>query len=95
VGTDDGLIQITEDGGNNWRKVSSFPGVPNRTYVNAVFASKHDENVVYACFNNHKNGDLKPYVLMSRDKGNSWTAITNNLPERGSTYAFEEDHTDK
>ena len=95
VGTDDGLVQITEDGGANWRKVSSFPGVPNRTYVNAVFASKHDENVVYACFNNHKNGDFKPYVLVSRNKGATWTSLTNNLPERGSAYSIEEDHVDR
>jgi len=94
VGTDDGLIQITEDGGKNWRKVGNFPGVPERTYVNAVFGSKHDENVVYACFNNHKNGDFKPYVFVSEDKGNSWKDISNNLPERGSTYAIEEDHVD-
>jgi len=94
VGTDDGLIQITEDGGQNWRKASNFPGVPNRTYVNSVFASKHDENVVYACFNNHKNGDFKPYVYRSMDKGRSWTSISSNLPERGSIYAIEEDHID-
>ncbi|BFP41977.1 hypothetical protein FGF1_28220 [Flavobacteriaceae bacterium GF1] len=95
VGTDDGLIQVTTDGGTNWRKVGTFPGVPARTYVNAVFASKHDENVVYACFNNHKNGDFKPYVYISRDKGSTWTSISNNLPERGSTYAIEEDHIDE
>ena len=94
VGTDDGLIQITEDGGQNWRKVENFPGVPERTYVNAVFGSKHDENVVYACFNNHKNGDFKPYVYISKDKGATWTSISNNLPERGSAYAIEEDHID-
>ena len=95
VGTDDGLIQVTEDGGASWRKESNFPGIPDRTYVNAVFASKHDENLVYACFNNHKNGDFNPYVLVSRDKGNTWSSITNNLPERGSIYTIEEDHKDK
>ena len=95
VGTDDGLIQITKDGGRNWSKVSSFQGIPKNTYVNSVFASRHDENVVYACFNNHKNGDFKPYVMVSRDKGGTWTSITANLPERGSVYAIEEDHIDK
>ncbi|WP_291726347.1 VPS10 domain-containing protein [Bernardetia sp.] len=95
VGTDDGLIQITEDGGKNWRKVGSFPNVPEKTYVNAVFASKHDENVVYACFNNHKNGDFKPYIAISKDKGTTWSLINGNLPEKGSTYAIEEDHIDK
>lgn len=94
VGTDDGLIQITEDGGKNWRKVDNIPGVPDRTYVNAIFASKHNENVVYACFNHHKYGDFKPYVFKSIDKGASWSSISNNLPTRGSTYAIEEDHID-
>ncbi len=94
IGTDDGLIQITEDGGENWRSIGSFPGVPTRTYVNAVWASQHNENVIYAAFNNHKNGDFKPYVYVSRDKGASWTSVTNNLPEKGSTYAIAEDNVD-
>lgn len=94
VGTDDGLIQITEDGGQNWRKVSNVSGVPARTYVNEVLGSKHNENVVYAAFNNHKNGDFKPYIYKSTDKGKSWTSITNNLPARGSVYAIEEDFVD-
>ncbi|MEL7148823.1 MAG: glycosyl hydrolase, partial [Bacteroidota bacterium] len=92
--TDDGLIQATEDGGKTWRKVSSFPGVPDKTYVNMVLASQHDENVVFACFNNHKNGDFKPYVLKSTDRGRTWSVITNNLPNRGSSYALAQDHVD-
>ncbi|NER14960.1 glycosyl hydrolase [Leptobacterium flavescens] len=94
VGTDDGLIQITEDGGNTWRKSENFPGVPSRTYVNAVYASKHDENVVYACFNHHKYGNFKPYVYRSNDKGKTWSPIISNLPDRGSVYAIEEDFVD-
>lgn len=92
AGTDDGLIHITTDGGENWRKISKFPGVPEFTYVNEIVASAHDPNVVYAAFNNHKNGDFKPYLLKSTDLGKSWKSIANNLPERGSIYAIEEDH---
>ena len=94
VGTDDGLVQITEDGGNNWRKVSSISGVPSRTYVNELVASKHNENVVYAAFNHHKYGDFRPYIYKSSDKGRTWSSIASNLPTRGSVYAIEEDPKD-
>jgi photosystem II stability/assembly factor-like uncharacterized protein len=94
VGTDDGLIQITSDGGDSWTKVSQFSGVPDRTYVNTLWASQHDEQVVYAAFNHHKYGDFQPYLYKSTDQGRSWTAITANLPKRGSVYAIAEDHED-
>jgi len=94
AGTDDGLIHISEDGGQNWREISSISGAPNQSYVNSVYLSKHDENVIYVAFNHHKYGDFKPYVFKSSDKGKSWKAIQSNLPERGSVYAIEEDHVD-
>ncbi|MDX5427454.1 MAG: glycosyl hydrolase [Bacteroidota bacterium] len=92
IGTDDGLIQVTEDDGGNWKKYESFPGIPENTYVQALTPSLHDENVIYAAFNNHKNGDFKPYLLKSTNQGKSWTSITGNLPEKGSVYAIAEDH---
>ncbi len=95
VGTDDGLIQITEDGGANWKQKESFPGIPSMTYVNMLLASQHDSSTVYAVFNNHKKGDFKPYILKSTNKGTSWTSIAGNLPERGSVYAIAEDHENK
>lgn len=95
IGTDDGLIQVTADGGDTWRKIERFPGVPERTYVNEVLASQHERDLVFAAFNNHKNGDFKPYVLKSSDAGRSWTAISSNLPERGSVYALAEDHVQR
>ena len=94
VGTDDGLIHITENGGQTWRKIDNIPGAPGPlSYVNAVFLSKHDANVIYAAFNHHKFGDFKPYIFRSDDKGRSWTNISSNLP-KGSVYAIEEDHVD-
>ena len=94
VGTDDGLIQITENGGDSWTRISSVPGVPSNTYVNMLLASQHDENIVFACFNNHKKGDFKPYVYKSTDKGRTWRSITGNLPARGSSYSIAQDHVD-
>ena len=92
VGTDDGLIQMTGDGGANWRKTEKFPGVPEMTYVSRLMASQHAEGTVYAAFDNHKMGDFKPYLLKSADRGGSWESIAGNLPENGTVYAIVEDH---
>ena len=92
IGTDDGLIQITENDGQSWRKVDKIPGVPENSYVHRVLASQHDAGTVYALFNNHQNGDFKPYPMKSTDTGRTWTSIKGNLPERGSVYAIAEDH---
>lgn len=90
VGTDDGLIQVSEDA-KTWRKVSGFPGVPEYTYVSDVFASPLDENVVFASFANLKRDDFKPYVLKSTDKGKTWVSIASNLPENGSVHTIAQD----
>ncbi len=92
VGTDDGLIQISEDGGANWRRSEGPAGVPDMTYVNDLEASWHDANTVYAVLNNHKRGDFTPYVVVSRDRGRSWKSISSDLPVRGSAYTIAEDH---
>ncbi len=92
VGTDDGLIQVTENDGGSWRKVDKIAGIPENSFVKRVLASQHDTNTVYATFNNHQNGDFKPYVVKSTDAGRTWTSIASNLPARGSTYAIAEDH---
>ncbi|MCK5856907.1 MAG: hypothetical protein KAG64_05420 [Bacteroidales bacterium] len=92
VGTDDGLIQISEDMGKSWKKQTSVAGVPETTYVSCLKASLHDENVVYASFENHKNNDFKPYILKSTNKGGSWTSIAGNLPDDEVVWNIAEDH---
>jgi photosystem II stability/assembly factor-like uncharacterized protein len=94
VGTDDGLIQSTKDGGKNWKKHETFPKVPDRTFVSQVFASNHDANVVYASFDAHKSGDFHPYLLKSTDGGDNWTSISSNLGDNGAVEAFVEDPVD-
>lgn len=91
VGTDDGLVQVSEDGGTTWRKVERFPGVPERTYVSRLEASAHAAGTVYAAFDNHKTGDFKPYVLRSTDRGRTWTPIAGDLPVGQVVYALAED----
>jgi photosystem II stability/assembly factor-like uncharacterized protein len=95
VGTDDGLIQVTEDGGKNWKKIEKFAGVPELTYVSALQASAFDANTVYAAFDNHKTGDFKPYVYKSTDRGATWKSITSDLPAKGSAHVVIEDSLDR
>ncbi|PIQ08057.1 MAG: glycosyl hydrolase [Ignavibacteriales bacterium CG18_big_fil_WC_8_21_14_2_50_31_20] len=90
VGTDDGLIQVSEDA-KTWKKISNFPDVPEFTYVSDIRASKFDENVVFASFDNRKRDDFKPYLLMSNDKGKSWKSIAGNLPDSGTVHTIEQD----
>jgi len=91
AGTDDGLIQVTNDGGQSWTKYDKFAGVPEMTYVSRLAASWHDPSTVYAAFDNHKNEDFKPYLLKSTDAGKTWTSIAGDLPENGPVLAFVED----
>lgn len=94
AGTDDGIIQVTEDGGANWRKVdfTKISGLPKTAFVNDLKADLHDENVVYAVFDNHKYGDYKPYLFKSSDKGKTWTSIASNLPDRTLLWRIVQDH---
>ncbi|NNF42686.1 MAG: glycosyl hydrolase, partial [Phycisphaerales bacterium] len=92
VGTDDGLIQVTEDGGETWRKIDKVYGVPEFAFVNDVKADLHDANTVYAVFDDHKTGDFEPYVARSRDRGRTWDSIASDLPERHLVWRIEQDH---
>ncbi len=94
VGTDDGLIHVTEDGGQKWRKIEKFPGIPERTYVSRIIASQHNVNLLYASFDNHKMADFSPYLLKSTDAGKTWISIAGNLPTNGPVLAIAEDHID-
>jgi len=94
VGTDDGVMSVTEDGGGTWRRTESFRGVPDMSLIEDVIASVHDSDVAYAVIDNHKRGDYKPYVLRSENRGRNWSLISANLPEWGSAHTIAEDHVD-
>jgi len=95
VGTDDGLVQVTQDGGKHWDKVDKPAGVPENAYVQRIVASQHDAGTVYVAYENHQNGDFKPYLIKSTDMGKTWLNISGNLPERGGVYSIAEDHVNK
>jgi len=96
AGTDDGIIQITEDGGANWRKVdyNRISGLPGTAFVNDIRADLFDENSVYASFDNHKYGDFKPYLMKSTDRGKTWRSIKGDLPDRLLIWRLVQDHVD-
>jgi hypothetical protein len=85
---------VTEDGGQNWRRIEigSLPGVSATAYVNDIRADLHDENTVYVALDDHKFGDLNPYVLKSTDRGRRWRSITGNLPARTLVWRLVQDH---
>ncbi|AVI51982.1 glycosyl hydrolase [Pukyongia salina] len=94
AGTDDGLIQVTEDGGANWRmiNVGNLPGVPATAFVNDIKADLFDANTVYVALDNHKYGDFNPYLLKSTDKGRTWRSIASNIPKRTLVWRLVQDH---
>jgi photosystem II stability/assembly factor-like uncharacterized protein len=92
AGTDDGLLQVTEDGGKSWRQVDSLPGVEDYWFVNDVKADLHDVDTAYLLVDNHKAGDFAPYVFKSSDRGKSWQSIAGDLPERHLLWRLVQDH---
>lgn len=92
VGSDDGVIQVTEDSGQNWRRIDRIRGVPDTTFISTVLPSAHDANTIYVSFDNHKAGDFAPYIAKSTDLGRSWTLISDDLPDKGTVYVIREDH---
>ncbi len=97
VGTDDGLIQVTRDGGQNWNAIplADISGVPSTGFVNDVKADLFDLNTAYVALDNHKYGDFKPYLIKTTDGGKTWTSIANNLPERTLVWRIVQDHVKK
>jgi photosystem II stability/assembly factor-like uncharacterized protein len=94
VGTDDGLIQMSKDGGQSWRQmdVGDLPGVPDTAFVNDIKADLFDADTVYLALDNHKYGDYSPYLLKSEDGGRKWRSIAGDLPDRHLVWRLEQDH---
>ncbi|MCB1634329.1 MAG: hypothetical protein KDI51_07025, partial [Xanthomonadales bacterium] len=96
AGTDDGLLQVSEDGGGQWRsiEVGRLPGVPAEAFVNDIKADLFDADTVYVALDNHKNGDFRPLLVVSRDRGRSWKSMVGDLPERHLVWRLVQDHVE-
>lgn len=91
VGSDDGLVHVSEDGGVNWRKSSTLPKVPEFSFINDIEASNHEANTVFVSADAHKFGDFKPYLFMSSDRGMSWKSISGDLPDETIVWVIKQD----
>jgi photosystem II stability/assembly factor-like uncharacterized protein len=93
VGTDDGNLQVTRDGGKTWKNVASrVPGVPKGTYVSRVLASKYGEGTAYVSFDGHRGDDYNVYLFATTDYGENWKAIRNGIPETAGTVHVVREH---
>ena len=79
IGTDDGQVQRTDDGGASWKILSA--GLPSDLWVSEVLASKHNQDRVYLALNGYRNDDFKTYIYVSNDRGDSWQDISGNIPD--------------
>jgi len=91
-GTDDGNLQVTRDGGQNWKNVADkVPGLPKGTYVTRIVPSRAGDGVAFATFDGHRMGDFKVYVYETKDFGENWKSIAANLKtEDGTVHVIRE-----
>lgn len=91
VGTDDGALWVTRDGGQNWTPIHENVPIPLKCYVSTLEASRFSEGRLYVAFDAHRSDDDAPYLFVTEDFGRTWTNITSNLPDFGSTRCLRED----
>lgn len=93
AGTDDGYIAVSDNDGGDWTRIPvTRMGAPERSFVNDIKADLYDENTVYVVLDNHKEGDFRPMVYKSTDKGASWRSVVSNIPDRTLTWRIVQDH---
>lgn len=92
AGTDDGNLQVTTDGGKNWKNIiAEVPGVAKNSPVSHVEPSRINANTAYVAFDRHMFDDFRPYVFKTVDGGRSWTNISGNLPAKAYVQVVRED----
>lgn len=97
VGTDDGRLQLTENGGEKWTEihVSQLPACPASAFVNDIKFDLFDQNTLYVALDNHKYGDFTPYLYSSKDLGKSWKLMTQGMDSVNLVWRVVQDHIKK
>lgn len=90
VGSDDGLIHVTKDGGQTWENVTP-PNMPEWNMINSIEPSTFDEGTCYVAATRYKLGDFAPYLYKTTDYGKTWTKITNGIADEHFTRVVRED----
>ena len=88
VGSDDGLIHVTKNGGKTWRNISG--NLPKELWVSNVFASNHDEKIVYLSLDGYRWDNFSPYLFKSKNYGKTWESISANLPDSPINVVIED-----
>jgi photosystem II stability/assembly factor-like uncharacterized protein len=93
VGTDDGNVQITQNGGGQWKNVrSAIPDVPDSLWVSRIEASHFDQATAYVTFDGHRSDNFGTWVFKTTDFGKNWTSLKANLPAGEVVRVIREDH---
>lgn len=90
-GTDDGIVQVSRDGGKTWTNViRNIPGLPKNSWCSRIEASYFEPGTAYVAFDNHRSDDYRPYIYKTRDFGRTWKSICSNLPDFGWVHVIRE-----
>lgn len=92
IGSDDGYIHVTKDGGETWKKISN--NLPENLWVSRVVASSHRLERVYATLNGYRNDDFTSYIYVSEDYGDTWKLITNGIENSPVNVIYEDDNNE-
>lgn len=96
VGTDDGQVQLTENGGANWMNVTAnFSGLPKEAWISQIHASRHNKGTAWVVANNYRNGDYNPYLFKTEDFGKHWTSMAGQKEVKGYALCVIQDPVEK
>lgn len=92
TGSDDGMLYVTENDGQDWRRMKALPDLPERSFINDIEPSQHNEGTLFVAADAHKHGDYKPYLFISENNGRNWKSIVGDLPSQTIVWSLKQDH---